>query len=102
MNRYIERDRLKANELRTHWLSVINAAAAAVLLFMLLLSIFGRTVNRDFARYSASVDVEDLEHDELMVEEDERGWRIVKSDVFRFPQYKELFCAVIGTGAQVL
>uniref|UniRef100_A0A7S3AAW2 Transmembrane 9 superfamily member n=7 Tax=Rhodosorus marinus TaxID=101924 RepID=A0A7S3AAW2_9RHOD len=102
LNRYIERDRLKANELRTHWLSVINAAAAAVLLFMLLLSIFGRTVNRDFARYSASVDVEDLEHDELMVEEDERGWRIVKSDVFRFPQYKELFCAVVGTGAQVL
>jgi len=33
---------------------------------------------------------------------DEYGWKIIHSDVFRFPQNKMLFCAVLGVGSQLI
>lgn len=35
------------------------------------------------------------------MEEEESGWKYVHGDVFRFPPYKNLFCAFVGTGTQV-
>lgn len=37
-------------------------------------------------------------------EEDDKevGWKYIHGDVFRFPQNKSLFCAVMGTGTQLL
>lgn len=32
----------------------------------------------------------------------EQGWKIIHGDVFRFPQYKSLLCAIIGVGTQVV
>ena len=29
------------------------------------------------------------------------GWKYIHGDVFRFPPYLNLFCAVVGTGTQV-
>ena len=34
--------------------------------------------------------------------DDENGWKIIHTDVFRFPKLKSLFCAVIGVGSQLL
>ena len=33
---------------------------------------------------------------------DEYGWKIIHSDVFRFPQNKMLFCSVLGVGSQLI
>ncbi len=30
------------------------------------------------------------------------GWKYIHGDVFRFPPYLNLFCAVVGTGTQIL
>lgn len=44
----------------------------------------------DFARYN--VDEEDSED----LDQEENGWKIIHTDVFRFPAYKNLFCAILG------
>ncbi|CAF4345662.1 unnamed protein product, partial [Adineta steineri] len=34
--------------------------------------------------------------------EEENGWKIIHTDVFRFPQHRELFSSIIGVGCQFL
>ena len=40
--------------------------------------------------------------EEQAVEADESGWKLVHGDVFRYPANKELFCAILGNGVQLL
>ncbi len=49
-----------------------------------------RVLKNDFARYN--MDDEDPEE----LDNDDNGWKIIHTDVFRFPPYKNLFCAVLG------
>ncbi len=37
----------------------------------------------------------------VMDDSDETGWKYIHGDVFRFPPHKNLFCAFVGSGAQV-
>lgn len=30
------------------------------------------------------------------LDSDENGWKIIHTDVFRFPPHKNLFCAILG------
>lgn len=36
------------------------------------------------------------------LDQGDNGWKIIHTDVFRFPSYKSLLCAVLGVGAQFL
>lgn len=49
-----------------------------------------RVLRNDFARYNLADD----ESDEL--DQDNYGWKIISTDVFRFPPHKSLLSAVIG------
>lgn len=49
-----------------------------------------RILRNDFARYNLADD----EVDEL--DQDDYGWKIISTDVFRFPPHKSLLCAVLG------
>eukprot|EP00190_Bangiopsis_sp_CCMP1999_P000265 CAMPEP_0198730880 /NCGR_PEP_ID=MMETSP1475-20131203/26882_1 /TAXON_ID= ORGANISM="Unidentified sp., Strain CCMP1999" /NCGR_SAMPLE_ID=MMETSP1475 /ASSEMBLY_ACC=CAM_ASM_001111 /LENGTH=561 /DNA_ID=CAMNT_0044493751 /DNA_START=350 /DNA_END=2035 /DNA_ORIENTATION=+ len=102
VERYREQDRLRSHELKTHWLSVINSIGTVIVLMMFMLTIFFRSVRRDFARYVDDLEDDDLDFEDIVAGDDERGWKIVKADVFRFPKYKELFCAIVASGTQVL
>ena len=42
------------------------------------------------------------EDDEDETNEEENGWKIIHTDVFRFPCYRELFCSILGVGTQFL
>lgn len=53
-------------------------------------SLQSRVLKNDFARYNEDLDELDG------AEEDENGWKIIHTDVFRFPKYKTLFCAILG------
>ncbi|WAR18015.1 TM9S1-like protein, partial [Mya arenaria] len=55
-----------------------------------------RVLKSDFARYN----VDDEESEEL--DQEDNGWKIIHTDVFRFPAYKNLFCAILGVGMQFL
>lgn len=49
-----------------------------------------RVLKSDFARYN----VDEEESEEL--DQEENGWKIIHTDVFRYPPYKNLFCAILG------
>ena len=38
--------------------------------------------------------MDDEESEDL--DQDDNGWKIIHTDVFRFPQAKNLFCAILG------
>ena len=49
-----------------------------------------RILKNDFARYN----LDDEESDEL--DQEENGWKIVHTDVFRFPPQRSLLCSMLG------
>ncbi|XP_046864123.1 transmembrane 9 superfamily member 1-like [Xenia sp. Carnegie-2017] len=83
--------------LEIHWLSIINSAVLVFLLIGFVIIILMRVLKNDFARYN--VDENDLEGGQ---EQDDYGWKIINTDVFRFPNYKSWLCAILGNGSQFL
>ncbi|XP_039134869.1 transmembrane 9 superfamily member 2-like [Dioscorea cayenensis subsp. rotundata] len=80
--------------LEIHWFSIINSCVTVLLLTGFLATILMRVLKNDFIKYS---------HDEESLEDqEESGWKYIHGDVFRFPQHKSLFSAVIGSGTQLL
>nr|XP_043610594.1 transmembrane 9 superfamily member 5-like [Erigeron canadensis] len=91
MNKY-SRASLLPTQRHMHWFSFINSVVIIVLLTGLLIMLFMRHLKNDLKRYS-SVDEE---------QDKEVGWKYVHGDVFRCPPRMALFCAVLGTGTQLL
>ncbi|KAJ8268045.1 hypothetical protein COCON_G00132170 [Conger conger] len=83
--------------LEIHWLSIINSLVLVVLLLGFVIIILMRVLKNDFARYNVE---EDRGCDDL--DQGDNGWKIIHTDVFRFPPYKSLLCAILGVGAQFL
>jgi transmembrane 9 superfamily protein 1 len=84
--------------LEIHWLSIINSAVLVVLLVGFVSLILNRMLNKDFAKYSREDD--DLDMDDEIQED--QGWKNLHTDVFRFPEFKSLLCAMLGSGCQFL
>lgn len=83
--------------LEIHWLSIINSAILVSLLMGFIVVILTRVLRNDFTRYNKPD-----EEDAPEFADDDNGWKIIHADVFRFPPYKSLFCAVLGVGTQLL
>uniref|UniRef100_A0AAQ5X437 Transmembrane 9 superfamily member n=1 Tax=Amphiprion ocellaris TaxID=80972 RepID=A0AAQ5X437_AMPOC len=83
--------------LEIHWLSIINSLVLVVLLLGFVIIILMRVLKNDFARYNME---EEGGCDDL--DQGDNGWKIIHTDVFRFPPFKSLMCAVLGVGAQFL
>ncbi|MQM14838.1 hypothetical protein Taro_047773 [Colocasia esculenta] len=80
--------------LEIHWFSIINSCVTVLLLTGFLATILMRVLKNDFIKYS---------HDEESAEDqEETGWKYIHGDVFRFPDHKSLFSAVLGSGTQLL
>ncbi|KAK9279648.1 hypothetical protein L1049_013328 [Liquidambar formosana] len=86
----------RASFLPTHrqirWFSFVNSAVIIVLLMGLFSVLFMRHLRNDMRRCSSGDEEE----------EKEVGWKYIHGDVFRCPPYLSLFCAVLGTGTQLL
>ncbi|KAI3385431.1 hypothetical protein SNEBB_010259 [Seison nebaliae] len=76
--------------LEIHWLSIINSGVLVLLLLVFLIIILGRILKNDLSLVKCPEDPEP----------DECGWKIIHTDVFRFPKHKIIFCSIIGVGAQ--
>lgn len=83
--------------LEIHWLSIINSVVLVSLLMGFIIVILTRVLRNDFSRYNKADDEEASEFSD-----DDNGWKIIHTDVFRFPAYKSLFCAILGVGSQLL
>ncbi|OAF69967.1 Transmembrane 9 superfamily member 1 [Intoshia linei] len=81
----------KANYKRK-WLSVGNSLIFTILLFIIVLIVMKRSVNKDFLRYHNLPISKSFDGD--------NGWRTISSDVFRHPTRKILFCSIMGVGTQ--
>ena len=77
-----------------HWLSIINSFVLVLLLTGFLSIILMRVLKNDFSRY-ATAEAEDED------DEEETGWKLVHGDVFRLPPAFSIFCAYVGSGAQL-
>ncbi|CAF1000755.1 unnamed protein product [Rotaria magnacalcarata] len=98
--RYKDRAKYIANTgffpetLEIHWLSVINSMVLVFLLMGFVVIILSRILKHDLNRMS--------DEDDDGSPEEENGWKIIHTDVFRFPVNRELFCSVLGVGCQFL
>ena len=90
---------LNKYELEAHWLWILNSSLLVILLTGLLSMILLRTLKNDVATYFKIDD--DVTFDDNDVY-GEFGWKRLKFDVFRAPNYKYLFAAIIGNGIQLL
>lgn len=80
--------------LEIHWLSVINSMVLVLLLVGFVIVILMRVLKHDFARYNEDEEADDADQ--------ENGWKIIRTDVFRFPACKSLLCSILGVGMQFL
>lgn len=80
--------------LEIHWLSIINSITLIGLLLGFVFIILARILRNDFTRYNSE--------GEGSLDDEDYGWKLISNDVFRFPAYKSLFCAVLGVGSQFL
>lgn len=93
MDKYRRYQFLKQH-LEIHWFSIINSCVTVLLLTGFLATILLRVLKNDFVKYTR----DDEDPEEL----EESGWKHVHGDVFRFPPQRSLFCALVGTGTQLL
>ncbi|KAI9087924.1 hypothetical protein K1719_030254 [Acacia pycnantha] len=77
----------------SYWFSIINTCGATLLQTGFLAAVTLRVLKKDFVKYA--LDEESAEGEE------ERGWKNLHGDVFRFPKYKSLFSASLGSGTQL-
>ncbi|KAD0676517.1 hypothetical protein E3N88_43873 [Mikania micrantha] len=92
MDKYSQSSSLP-HHLEIHWFSIINSCVTVLLLTGFLATILMRVLKNDFVKYA---------HDEEAAEDqEESGWKYIHGDVFRFPQYKSLFAAALGSGTQL-
>ncbi|GCB82059.1 hypothetical protein scyTo_0023325, partial [Scyliorhinus torazame] len=84
--------------LEIHWLSIINSMVLVFLLTGFVVIILMRVLRNDFARYN--LEEEAAAADDF--DQADNGWKIIHTDVFRFPPHKSLLCAALGVGAQFL
>ncbi|WCJ41821.1 Transmembrane 9 superfamily member 5 [Euphorbia peplus] len=91
MNRY-SRASLMPRHQQIHWFSFVNSVVIILLLMGLLTGLFMRRLKNDLRKCSSGDNEEDKEV----------GWKYIHGDVFRHPQNMSLFCAVLGTGTQLL
>eukprot|EP01018_Ginkgo_biloba_P031816 Gb_08315 [translate_table: standard] len=93
MDKYAKSSSLPQH-LEIHWFSIINSCVTVLLLTGFLATILMRVLKNDFVKYS---------HDEESADDqEETGWKYIHGDVFRYPPHKSLFCAVLGSGSQLL
>ncbi|KVH92148.1 Nonaspanin (TM9SF) [Cynara cardunculus var. scolymus] len=81
------------HHLEIHWFSIINSCVTVLLLTGFLATILMRVLKNDFVKYA---------HDEEAAEDqEETGWKYIHGDVFRYPKFKSLFAAALGSGSQL-
>ncbi|GJT05024.1 transmembrane 9 superfamily member 2-like protein [Tanacetum coccineum] len=81
------------HHLEIHWFSIINSCVTVLLLTGFLATILMRVLKNDFVKYA---------HDEEEADDqEETGWKYIHGDVFRYPKYKSLFAAALGSGTQL-
>ncbi|KAG5081203.1 hypothetical protein JHK86_005268 [Glycine max] len=92
LEKYSQTSSLSHN-LEIHWFSVINSCVTVLLLTGFLAIILMRVLKNDFVKFTPD--------EEAIDDQEESGWKYIHGDVFRYPRFKSLFAAALGTGTQL-
>ncbi|ESW13939.1 hypothetical protein PHAVU_008G239300 [Phaseolus vulgaris] len=92
LEKYSQTSSLSHN-LEIHWFSVINSCVTVLLLTGFLAIILMRVLKNDFIKFTPD--------EEAVDDQEESGWKYIHGDVFRYPRFKSLFAAALGTGTQL-
>ncbi|KAH0626146.1 hypothetical protein JD844_000939 [Phrynosoma platyrhinos] len=87
--------------LEIHWLSIINSMVLVFLLVGFVVVILMRVLKNDLARYNLDEEASSSSSGDDF-DQGDNGWKIIHTDVFRFPPCRSLLCAVLGVGSQFL
>ncbi|XP_066486518.1 transmembrane 9 superfamily member 1 [Tiliqua scincoides] len=87
--------------LEIHWLSIINSMVLVFLLVGFVVVILMRVLKNDLARYNLDEEASSSSSGDDF-DQGDNGWKIIHTDVFRFPACRSLLCAVLGVGSQFL
>ncbi|XP_033026185.1 transmembrane 9 superfamily member 1 [Lacerta agilis] len=87
--------------LEIHWLSIINSMVLVFLLVGFVVVILMRVLKNDLARYNLDEEASTSSSGDDF-DQGDNGWKIIHTDVFRFPAFRSLLCAVLGVGSQFL
>ncbi|XP_070584824.1 transmembrane 9 superfamily member 1 [Erythrolamprus reginae] len=87
--------------LEIHWLSIINSMVLVFLLVGFVVVILMRVLKNDLARYNLDEEASSSSSGDDF-DQGDNGWKIIHTDVFRFPPYRSLLCAILGVGSQFL
>ncbi|CAL5354526.1 unnamed protein product [Camellia sinensis] len=79
--------------LRIHWFAVMNSCLAVLILLGCLVMFYVRVLKKDINKYAND--------EELLDNQEEKGWKNIHGDVFRYPKHKSLFAAAVGSGTQL-
>eukprot|EP00668_Euglena_longa_P015985 GGOE01020181.1.p1 GENE.GGOE01020181.1~~GGOE01020181.1.p1 ORF type:complete len:639 (-),score=223.00 GGOE01020181.1:442-2358(-) len=83
-----------ASDANIHWFAIVNSLMIVLCLSAMVAMILLRALHKDFNRYN-NPDNEDEKQEET-------GWKVVHSDVFREPPHASLLAIYAGTGSQLL
>eukprot|EP01059_Diplonema_ambulator_P032425 TRINITY_DN634_c0_g2_i1.p1 TRINITY_DN634_c0_g2~~TRINITY_DN634_c0_g2_i1.p1 ORF type:complete len:641 (+),score=187.64 TRINITY_DN634_c0_g2_i1:66-1988(+) len=79
---------------QSHWIRITQSILVILCLSGVVAIILMRTLHLDFNRYNNPDNEEEMQ--------EEVGWKLVHTDVFRPPKHPNLFAGIIGTGTQLL
>ncbi|KAH7679868.1 Nonaspanin (TM9SF) protein [Dioscorea alata] len=85
MDRYI---------LSLHYFSIMKSYIWVIVLTGFFAAILMRVLKNDLAKYAIN--------DDLIIDQEEIGWKNIHGDVFRYPKHKSLLAASIGSGIRLL
>nr|CCC94940.1 putative endosomal integral membrane protein [Trypanosoma congolense IL3000] len=94
-SKYVDKDTL---ELRVRWMSIVNSVYLLSVLVVVIACIILQVLRVDSKNAELEVGFED--YSDNVVESS--GWKQLSADVHRVPAYPVAFCALLGTGVQLL
>ncbi|KAJ0981229.1 hypothetical protein J5N97_009484 [Dioscorea zingiberensis] len=77
-----------------HWFSTMSSCILVVLLTGFFAAVLIWVLRNDLAKYAIN--------DDLIIDQEETGWKNIHGDVFRYPKYKSLLAASLGSGTRLL
>lgn len=85
---------LKMTDSQIHWFSIINSIMIVLFLSGMIAMIMMRTLHRDLLAYNQ-------EDDRAEAQQEESGWKLIYSEVFRPPAHASFLCVLLGSGVQI-
>nr|KJB15313.1 hypothetical protein B456_002G170500 [Gossypium raimondii] len=86
-------DLTEDKEVDAEFMYTVKWKETVLLLTGFLATILMRVLKNDFIKYGQDEEAAD--------DQEETGWKYIHGDVFRFPKYKSLFAAALGSGTQL-